>query len=281
MHLGAHATDAGLLLRSLLRNRDMLAGYGIGVPGPGRYREMIGEVSTTLRGEAADTETEEMLLDSIRDDDTALRVVLSNENFLCRDVVALAPDALYPRMGKAAWLAASFPSHRVEFALALRNPATFVPEMVRRTGIDPQDAPREGAMWSDAVLRLLDAVPDARCLIWCDEDAPFLWPEIMREITGLDATVPFKGGFDMAQRIMSADGQARLREFVETREDLTEAQRRRAIAAFLEAHAIDDAVTQVIDLPDWTEETVAWLTEDYEEDVRRIAAMPGITFLEP
>lgn len=281
LHLGAHATDDGLLLRSLLRNREMLAGHGIGVPGPSRYRETIGQVSTTLRGDLADPDTEDMLLDTIRDDDTALRIVLSNENFLCRDIMAVTGEGIYPRIGKAQWLDACFPSHPVEFAIALRNPATFVPDMIRKGEIAPDEAPCFGAMWSDAILRLLDACPGARLLVWCHEDAPFLWPEIMREITGLDASVAIKGAFDMVDRIMTENGRKRLREFVDARPDLTEAQRRRAIAAFLEAHALDEAITQEIDLPGWTAETVAWLTDDYEEDVGRIASMPGITFLEP
>ena len=280
-HLGAHATDNGLLLRSLLRNREVLAAQGIGVPGPSRYRETIGQVSTELRGAAADAETEDLLIDAIQDDDTALRIILSNENFLCRDVVALDENGLYPRIGKAAWLASCFPSHQVEFAIALRNPATFVPEMARRGDLAAEDAPRHGAMWSEAILRLLDACPGARLLAWCDEDAPFLWPEIMREIAGIDATIPLKGAFDMVNRIMTPDGRARMRDFTDNRPDLTEAQRRRAVAAFLEAHAEEEAITQEIDMAGWTDETVTWLTQDYEEDVERIASMPGITFLEP
>ena len=33
-HLGAHCTDDGLLIRSILKNRAKLAAEGIGVPGP-------------------------------------------------------------------------------------------------------------------------------------------------------------------------------------------------------------------------------------------------------
>ena len=76
-HLGAHCTDDGLLIRSILKNRARLAEEGIGVPGPSRYRELLGEASTVLRGDPADEETEDGLLEAIRDDETADRVVLS------------------------------------------------------------------------------------------------------------------------------------------------------------------------------------------------------------
>ena len=84
-HIGAHATDQGLLIRSILRNRGDLSKEGIVVPGPSRYRELIGNVSTTLRGEPASRDTEELILEAIGDDDHAERIDLSNEHFLCRD----------------------------------------------------------------------------------------------------------------------------------------------------------------------------------------------------
>ena len=96
-HLGAHCTDGGLLIRSILRNRAALADEGVLVPGPSRYRELLGDISTTLRGDVADDETEAMVLEAICDDNTADRIVLSNENFLCRAHVALDRERLYPK----------------------------------------------------------------------------------------------------------------------------------------------------------------------------------------
>ena len=96
-HLGAHCTDDGLLIRSILKNRATLAEEGIGVPGPGRYREILGETSTALRGQAADADTESEIIEAIRDDETAHRIVLSNENFLCRNNVVLDEGGLDPK----------------------------------------------------------------------------------------------------------------------------------------------------------------------------------------
>ena len=283
-HLGAHCTDEGLLIRSILRNRAVLAREGIGVPGPGRYRELIGDVSTKLRGEAASDETEALLLEAVRDDESAERIVLSNEHFVCRDSVVLAPDRLYPKIAKAAWLARSFPNHRAEFAIAIRNPATFLPDLGARSS-ESREALRRvslGALlWSDVLRRLQEAVPGARIVAWCHEDTPFLWGEIMREVTQHDPFTELDGALDMAERIISKDGTARMSEFLGSRSDLTEARRRKAIAAFLEAHALEEAVETEIDLPGWTEDTVTDLSDLYDEDVARIASMQGITFLEP
>ncbi len=283
-HLGAHCTDDGLLIRSILRNRAKLAEHGIGVPGPGRYRELLGDVSTTLRGDVASDETEAMVIEAIRDDDTAERIVLSNENFLCRLGVVLANDGLYPKANKSAWLRQCLPSHDVEFALAIRNPATFVPEIINRStdaaealnGISLGDL-----VWSDVIDDIVTANPDAPILVWCHEDTPFIWSELMREMTGHDPLIELDGEFDMLETIISDDGMSRLRDFLDARGVTSQLKRRRAVSAFLEAHAITEAVETEIDIPGWTSDTVDALSELYEEDVRRIAKMEHVTFVEP
>jgi hypothetical protein len=283
-HLGAHCTDDGLLIRSILRNRARLAREGIGVPGPGRYRELLGDASTTLRGEPADRETEDMILAVIRDDETADRIVLSNENFICRPAVALGPDGLYPKAEKSAWLAACLPSHRAIFALGIRNPATFVPELLRHVkdgaallhGVALADL-----LWSEVIADIAIANPDAQIIAWCHEDTPFIWSEVMREVTGHDPFTELDGEFDVLDTIMSEDGMQRLEEFLESRSVTDQIRRRRAVSAFLEAHAIEDAIEEEIDIPGWTEDTVDALTAIYDQDVARIAKMPGVTFIAP
>ena len=171
-HLGAHCTDDTLLVRSILRNRAALAKAGIAVPGPARYRELIGDISTRLRGEPAPPDTEEILLDAICGDPGADRVVLSNENFLCRSNVALGPDCLYPKAEKSAWLRQCLPSHEVEFALAIRNPAGFLPDLLtgRNGPLPPDDVLGAGVwlgdmVWSDVIERIRLVNPDSRILV--------------------------------------------------------------------------------------------------------------------
>ena len=282
-HLGAHCTDGGLLIRSILRNRAALSDEGVLVPGPSRYRELLGDISTTLRGDVADDETEAMVLEAICDDTTADRIVLSNENFLCRAHVALDRDRLYPKATKASWLRNCLPSHDVEFAIAIRNPATFLPDIAKATGAeDAFDELSLGDMlWSEMLQEICRDNPNSRLLVWSHEDTPFIWSEIIREITGIDAMTNLEGEFDMLDTIMSPSGMTRLQEFLKSRAGLTQSKRRRAVSAFLEAHAIADAIEEEIDLPGWTDATVAGLTELYEEDVVSIKRLPNVTFIEP
>ena len=283
-HLGAHCTDDGLLIRSILKNRATLAEEGIGVPGPGRYREILGETSTALRGQAADADTESEIIEAIRDDETAHRIVLSNENFLCRNNVVLDEGGLYPKAQKSAWLRQCLPSCDVEFALGIRNPASFVPELLRMIGAGEEaldDVSIADLLWSEVFADIAVANPGCRIVAWCHEDTPFIWSEVVRELTGHDPFTRMDGEFDMLDRIMTPEGMERLTEFLDARQVTSQSKRRRAVSAFLEAHAIDEAVVAEIELPGWTVETINMLTELYEDDVERIQAMPEVTFISP
>lgn len=283
-HLGAHCTDDGLLIRSILRNRKRLAGEGIAVPGPMRYRELLGDTSTRLRGEKADAETEALILNAIRDDETTERVILSNDNFLCRRDKSLDAEGLYPKADKSAWLRSCLPSHETIFAMGIRNPASFLPELARSLPADaalPEEIILDSLLWSDVVADIATANPGTEIYVWCHEDTPFIWSEIMAELTGHDPFTELDGEFDMLETIMSVDGFERLEEFLDSRGVADQIKRRRAVSAFLEAHAIEDKIADEIDLPGWTHETIEMLTEIYEEDVARIAAMPHVTLITP
>ena len=285
-HLGAHCTDDGLLIRSILRNRARLATDGIIVPGPGRYRELLGSVSTTLRGKPASQDTEAMLLEAINDDDTAERIILSNDSFLCRHKVVVGADGLYPKAKKSAWLRQCFPSHKVHFALGLRNPATFMPALLRTLKDEDRAAcldvlDLDQLSWADVVAEIVEANPEATLTVWAHEDTPFIWSEIIREITTHDPYMTLDGADDMLAQILSTDGMTRLHRLLASHPDITEARRRKTIAAFLETHAMVDEIEEEKDLPGWTLETISDLTAAYDDEVGRIKAMPRVIWLEP
>ena len=287
-HIGAHCTGHDRLIRSLLKNRDVLADHGVVVPGPGRYRKVLSEALQRLRGAQATPEGEEALIDTVIETDAADRVILSNESFICMASKVLDEGRLYGRIAKSAWLRNAFPSARVEFALSLRNFATFLPALYETlggvtvdpldflSGVDPLDL-----SWVDVVTGLRAANPDAPILVWCDEDTPLLWSEIMREIAGLDGTVAVTGANDMARRLMSQEGNRRMRRYLDRKPPRTENTRRRVVAAFLSKYAEDTEIEQEILLPNWTDSLIDDLTQNYDEDLEEIATIPGVRVLSP
>lgn len=287
-HIGAHCTGHDQLVRSLLKNREMLAKHGVAVPGPGRYRKVLSDALKRLRGGPASFEAEDVLMEAVVDSEGVDRVILSNESFICMASKVLEEGQLYGRIGKSAWLRNAFPTADVEFALSLRNFATFLPALYEDLGgedLHPDEFlggtdPRDFS-WINVVAGLRAANPNCPILVWCDEDTPLLWSEIMREICGLDPTVKVDGANDVARRIMSREGNQRMRHYFDEKPPGSENTRRQVVTAFLEKYAEEEAIEQEVALPGWTEDLVADLSENYEDDLEEIVAIPGVRLLEP
>ena len=62
---------------------------------------------------------------------------------------------------------------------------------------------------------------------------------------------------------------------------MTEHQKRRAIAAFLDKYALEEEIEEELDMPGWTEELVERMTALYDADVEIIRAMPGVSLIAP
>lgn len=287
-HIGAHCTDTDRLVRSLLRNREVLAREAVSVPGPGRYRRVLSEALQKLRGAQASAETQDVLLEAVIDDDQAERMVLSNESFVCMPAKVLENGVLYGRAAKTAWLRNAFPGAQVEFALAVRNIASFIPALYEL--LDPdmtnaddflQGVDATQLRWSDYVARIQAANPGCEITVWCDEDSPLIWPEIMREVAGVDASVPLVGALDLTRKIMEPEGHKRLRGYLRTNPPANENVRRRVVAAFLSKYALEEAVEQEVNLPGWDEDLIDALTEIYDEDVETLGRMPGVNLIAP
>jgi hypothetical protein len=117
--------------------------------------------------------------------------------------------------------------------------------------------------------------------VWCYEDAPLIWAEIIREMAGLNPGEKIKGGFALLSEIMTKEGMKRFRTYLHEKPEMAEVQKRRVMAAFLDKFAIDDMVEEELDLDGLTEELVDEMTERYEEDTYVIQQMPGVTLISP
>lgn len=286
-HIGAHCTDEGLLMKCLLENAGPLAAEGILVPDPSRARPVLRESMIALRGKPAPQELQDTMLDAIMDEDGAERLVFSNESFICMPGKVLGEHMLYPMAGeKTAWLAQLFPEAGCEFHLAIRNPATFIPALFAKSkeksfeGFTAGADPRRLA-WSDVVRRIRNANPGAGLTVWCNEDTPLIWPEVLRAVAGHSPETELTGTDNLLATIMSEGGMKRMRAYLASHPPKTELQRSRVVAAFLDKFAIPEAIEMELDVPGWTEDMVEDLTEAYEEDIFAIERMDGVRFIAP
>lgn len=286
-HMGVHMTDEERLLRCLMKNRDLLSKEDIAIPGPGKYRNLLRNTLAELEGEPASPDIEQSLYDQVLGGAQASRMVLSWDSFLALPRWALNRQHLYPSAAeRCPQLANLFPSAEIEFHLAVRNPATLLPELAQNVeedgfqsllrSIDPSLL-----HWSDTVAMMRSACPDAPITLWCDEDTPFIWPDVLRAVSGHSADVSLNHTYDWFKPVMREDGLVKMLSWLGSNPPETEEQRRRIIAAFLDKFIAEDMADPADMLPGWTEDTMDALTELYEQDIDQISEMDGVTLITP
>lgn len=285
-HLGAHGTDDERLLRCLLKNRGVLAEQSIVVPDPARYRNLLRDTAIALKGQAASIETQAIVLDQIMDEDQADRLVLSWENFLSFPQWVLR-GSLYPSAGeRIRAFSQIFPQIEAEFHLAIRNPATFLPDLFTRQKNKTVDEFLDGVdvaelRWSDTIRDILTQNHGVPLTVWCDEDTPLIWPEVLQAVSGHAPGTRLADGNELLRKLMTDDGLARMQSYLDAHPPASVVQRRRIVSAFLDKFALPEMIEMEVEMPGWTDETVGQMTRAYQEDVAAIAATPGVTFLEP
>lgn len=278
-HIGAHCTDEERLLRCLLKNRGRLAEAAVSIPPPGRYRQILRDTLIALKGAPASTETQEMILEAVVDQEDVARIIFSHEFFLGLPQRVVGERGIYTTAGRrVAALSNLFPDSPCEFHLALRNPATLIPALIARTegadaatimgATDPRDM-----RWAPVVSDIVAAVPEARVVVWCNEDSPMIWPEILRRLADLPADTELEGEDDFLASLLQPDGFRRMKAYLAAHPPRTSTQRRKQIRGFLSRFGLPDEMDMEITLPGWTDDLVAGITATYDVDLSEILGM--------
>ncbi|MEL7131072.1 MAG: hypothetical protein AAGK77_01535 [Pseudomonadota bacterium] len=287
LHAGAHFTEEDRLVRCLLRNKEDLSKRGVAVPGPGKYRALLKDTVAALQDAPPSNEARDVLMDAFLDDARADRMVLSHMFLFGAPRACVRNGVIYEAAPeRMAQLSALFATDTLQLFLAMRNPGTFLPALFNNAPQDDMNAFLRGAdpysiRWSDTLSAIRSAAPDVTITTWCFEDMPMLWAQIVREIAGLAQNEKIIGGFDLLAEIMSKEGMQRFRTYLKSHPDMTEIQKRRVMAAFLDKFAIEDAIEEELNAPGWSEEMIETMTDLYEADMARVAAIPGVTLLVP
>ncbi|PSL20511.1 hypothetical protein [Shimia abyssi] len=287
LHVGAQFTDDDRLIRSLGKNTEMLRARGIEVPPPSFYRRPLRDLLNQAKDSSLPPGTREALLDDLSRGGSPDRMVLSNSHFFGVPKQAIRQGQFYPRASeRLQQLVELLHSEDIEIFLAIRDPATFLPALLDGTPEESLDELTGGTVplslrWSELVMRIRQTLPNAPVTVWCNEDTPLIWEEVMREMAGLDPTVVLEGGNDLLKNIMSQEGLSRFKDYVDSHPGMTEMQKRRVVAAFLDKFALEEELEEELDIPGWSEDLIDTLTEAYDEDVFQIERIPGVTLITP
>ncbi|MEM7076382.1 MAG: hypothetical protein AAGA28_16295 [Pseudomonadota bacterium] len=287
IHAGAHFTDEDRLVTTLEADAGSLAEHGVCVPEPRLYRKLMRDLFQAAVDSRLAPGTRDIVLDALDVEHTAHRLILSNHSFFGTPKMAVGRGLFYPGSElRLATLQEIFDQDELTLALALRNPATYLPALFARTPHDSMEAflnefdPWE-FRWSETIARLHAAFPDMPILLWCNEDTPLVWARVLRAVTGLTDRDPVPGEFDLLEGIMTDTGFHRLRSYLSTHDDLTEPQRQRVKLAFLDKFVQIEEIEEELDLPGWDDDIVDELSEAYDQDVEALSQMPGITMISP
>lgn len=287
LHTGAHYTEQERLIQSLLRNGEAFGKQGIVIPDPEAYRGLIRSTLNAMHRAAPSDEARDVLLDVILEDAEAERVILSDPNFFRTQGTAMQQGMLYPAAAtRMAHMAELFPDDDLQIFLAVRNPATFLP-ILHGVAVDKDDAAFWGTRqpmdvrWSDTIGAIRAAVPEVPITVWCNEDMPLIWSQIILRMAGLDEGSKISGGFDLLMSIMSKEGMQRFRSYLASHPDMSEVQKCRVIAAFLDKFALEDEIEEELDMPGWTDELVDAMTDQYDEDMELVARLPNLSVIAP
>jgi len=287
IHAGAHMTDEDRLVHCLIQNRDQLASIGTDVPDPNVYRKLLRNILNEAKASSITAETRKSVLDAIHHDPGNNRLVLSNYAFFGTPKMAVGQGQFYPAAeSRIAVLSEIFAGDQLELFLSLRNPATFLPALFDKTPYDTMTDFLNGAdpaefLWSETITRFHASFPNLPMTVWCNEDSPLIWAQVVRELGGLDPATEFTGEFALPQEIMTADGVTRFEAYLKSHPGMTEVQKRRVVEAFLHKFVKEDEIEEEIDIPGWTEEMVNVITDAYDDDVLNIQRVPGVNMITP
>lgn len=287
LHIGANFTDEDRILKSLIKNEVVFAKNKIKVPGPEKYRRLLRETIQNLDGAPPAKDTRYNLLNSIAVDENVQRLVMSNANFICVPNRIFDNGIFYEQAeAKIQALHQLFPDDEIELFLALRNPATFVPVAFAQSKASTPAAYLNGLQlnqirWSDLVRRIQSLFPMTQLTVWCNEDTPMIWAEVMRAMSGSDHDQKITGGFDLLASIMSDEGIKRFLNYMRTYPPKSKIHKRSIMAAFLDKYAQEDKIEEDVDMLGMTVDLVEELSQIYENDVAFIAQLPGVDFIKP
>ena len=271
------------IIRTLLRNRDELWKAGIEVPSPRRYRGVYGEALAALKGGTASDEMQEMLLDAVMDSDEAARVVLSQSGFIGLPKRAITTQGVYAfAHHRMTGLSNLFPDSSVEFFVGILHPARHVQTIVEMSkgnyGAVMDGIDLDKLRWAPMFRRFLSAVPGRTIVTWAQEDLPFIWPEVLRRMAGVDNAMPLLDEDVILAELLSPEALSELKQSI-TEEAAGNISARRDLVEYALASADAGALEAELTLPGWTQDLVDQLSEIYAADLAEIAALSGVEFI--
>lgn len=283
-HVGVHTTDEERLFRSLRLNADVLREQKIEVCDNQLNEPILNEAAQALRGGVASPEMEEVVIDTLVENDDTERLIISRPSLLGVPRRMFNVTSMMEYSGaKMIELTNIVPSVEAEFFIGLKNPATLMARLINRASVS-YDMLMNGAdplqkRWAPTLIDIVQKLRGRRLVVWCHEDMPMIFPEVLHSLSGATPETQLKGGDRLLRDLLTPEGIKYMRE--EIPHDMEVKARRAAVEGLLGNYLRKNVLSMSIDCPGWTADMVDEMTANYHEDIATIAALPGVEFISP
>ena len=287
LHLGVHLTDDSQIRKCLEANRRILGAAGVLVPRPGRYVRLMRNTANEIAQGGESPGFDETLFQSVKAGETTQRIVLSAPGLMSKLPLTCDGQSFYPgTQGRMAAYRMLLAGHDTAIFLAIRNPASFVPALLRELKDFEQaeilqNLRPEDLRWSRLVEDIRSAWPEAPITLWCDEDTPFIWHRLLRLVSGHDPDTEFEDSFAWFDSVMKPGGSEKLATYLDATPPVDEAHRQQIISAFLDKYCDAAKLDVDVSAAGWDEAQVDALSELYENDIEQIRQMDGVRVIQP
>ncbi|MCA0044522.1 hypothetical protein [Celeribacter litoreus] len=195
---------------------------------------------------------------------------------------------LYPSIGeRVRQFAELFYSSKLQISLSLLNPAAFIHYALVTSSTSKHiekflgRVPPEAIGWYDTVMSLKAANPDVPIVLWAEEDAPFIWPRVLRKLAYLPEGTPLNGYHAPLIPLLEDEGLARLQDHLKNAPPPSDEAFEEVISDYLEKFGMVEKLSPRCEIPGWDDRIIADVTARYEEDLERLAQEDGIEVIAP
>lgn len=285
IYIGSPFTNGEQIAWSLRKDAQQLDNQGLLIRRPGTYQKQVKAARNgLLKGEISE-EQRNLMLHQVIGDHQASRIVLSDNSYIGEGAWILNQGRFFPNAARNTQaLRSLFREYELELFLSIRNPATLIPAAFRSQKKRTSKEFLSGAdlislRWSTVIIDILDANPETPLTVWCDEETPVIWPDILRAVADLPKEFCFGGELDIIQDALEEAAMTRLQQYLDDRPWLNESQRRRIYRVFLNRFCSEDIVEKEIDILGWDPELVDEMTDIYMDDLKLINRIREVRFL--
>ena len=289
LHAGAHPTDNDTLMVSMNNNKPALDRCQVAVPDPVLYRRSLRQAMRQIEGAQFTDELRDMLYDSICGDQPpdTLAMVLSVPMLFAPPAQTVAQGVFFPQaVEKLRSAVEVFKNDRIKLFFAIRNPATYLAALMKTCDSNNLSAVTGGSApetlrWSELFLRLQAHFMDMEITVWCYEDSPFVWQDVIRAVGQVPPNIAIKDTYCLYLHLLSDVGQARFVAYMNKNTNLSAEKKREVMFAFAEKFGRPEIMDQDVSITGLAQEEVDFLTDLYEDDLAKITEIPNVRLIFP